>query len=225
MASDHHVVFVDRYGRPDGDPVEVDMPMGARFNDIACDPAGSLLAGTTTRTASAPDGVLWSLSASGDLTVLLDGVVESNGLDWSHDGAILYYVDSGEPAVRRYRYDPATSSLGARLSDLARIDVDHGTPDGLVVDADGTVWVALWNGGALHRYSPDGELLAHLDVPVSRPTCPAFIGTDLDRLALTTGWEGMTDTERSTEPWAGHLLTTAVGARGRHPHRYAGGPR
>jgi sugar lactone lactonase YvrE len=225
VATDSHVVLLDRNGRPDGDPIPVDMPAGARFNDIACDPRGSLLAGTTTGSSAAPDGLLWSLSPSGALTKLLDGVVESNGLGWSLDGATLYYVDSGEPAIRRYRYDPAESALGDRLTDLAVIDAGHGVPDGLVVDADGTVWVALWNGAALHRYSSDGELLVHIDVPVSRPTCPAFMGTDLNRLVLTTGWEGMTDSERATQPWAGHLLTTAVDARGRHPHRYAGGPR
>jgi sugar lactone lactonase YvrE len=157
--------------------------------------------------------------------VVLEGVTESNGLGWSLDGSVAYYVDSGEPVVRRYAYDQAVGTFGQRLADLAVLTEGEGVPDGLVVDAAGAVWVALWEGGAVRQYAPDGELLRHLPTPVSRPTCPGFAGPGLDVLVVTSAWEGMGQAERHAELWAGHLLTAPVGAVGCLPHRYGGGPR
>lgn len=215
---------LDRLGRPDVEPVPVDVPPGARFNDAACDPVGRFLAGTTSPPGSPRSGVLWSLDPAGQVRPVLEGVQESNGLDWSTDGAVLFYVDSGEPVVRRYAYDLASGRVGQRLADLAVISDGGGVPDGLVVDADGAVWVALWEGGAVRRYSPDGLLLAHLELPVSRPTCPALAGPGLGILVVTSAWEGMEAEARGAEPWAGHVLTTRVGATGRPPHRFAASP-
>jgi L-arabinonolactonase len=87
-------------------------------------------------------------------------------------------------------------------------------PDGLVVDAEDCVWVAMWGGGEVRRYAPDGELLTVLPVPVSQPTCPAFGGADLDELYLTSGWQDMTASQRAAEPLAGHVLHTRPGIRG-----------
>ncbi len=146
--------------------------------------------------------------------------MESNGLDWSADGETLYFVDSGEPCIRCYDYDAETGRIGARRGDLAAFSGPDGVPDGLTVDADGTVWVAMWQGSALRRYAPDGRLLACLSVPVSQPTCPGFGGPGLDCLYLTTAWEGMSAEARQIEPWAGHLLSADVGAIGRPPYRF-----
>lgn len=225
VAADSAFLQLDGQGRPDTDPVGVDMPPAARFNDAACDPSGRLLAGTTSSPDGPGNGVLWSFSPSGQVRTLLEGLVESNGLAWSSDGAILYYVDSGEPFIRRYSYDVETGSLGQRLPDLAVIDDGDGVPDGLVVDADGAIWVALWGGAAVRRYAPNGELQIHLGMPVSQPTCPGFVGPGLRRLVITTGWEGLTPSQRHQEPWAGHVLTAPVPAAGRPSHLFAGGAR
>lgn len=223
-AVDTAFVLLDPEGRPDGDPVAVDMPPGARFNDGACDPAGRFLAGTTSP-GRPGTGLLWSLEAPGRVRVVAETITESNGLDWSPDGHVMYYVDSGDTAIRRYRYDADSGDIGERLADLATVETGAGIPDGLVVDADGAIWVALWEGAGLRRYAPDGELLAHIEVPVDRPTCPAFAGPALNLLVLTTAWEGMPPEERTNQPWAGHVLTASVTAHGRQPHRYAGTPR
>jgi D-xylonolactonase len=82
------------------------------------------------------------------------------------------------------------------------------------VDAAGCLWVAFWGGHAVRRYSPDGELLADLPVPVSQPSCPALGGPDLADLYLTTAWEDMTPEQRAAEPLAGHLLHTRPGDAG-----------
>jgi sugar lactone lactonase YvrE len=217
--------LLDGSGRADADPVEVDLPVGQRFNDGACDPAGRFLAGTTTGAAGTSDAVLWSMGVDYSPRVLLDAVTESNGLGWSPDGLTFYYVDSGEQAVRRYGYDTGSGDLGARLGDLATIEDADGVPDGLVVDCDGGIWLALWQGGSIRRYSPDGEVVATYSLPVDRPTCPALAGPDLDLLVVTTGWEGMAEGQRVASPLSGHLLARRVPWRGLPTLRYEGGAR
>lgn len=225
-AVDSAFVLLDSSGGPDGDSVPVDMPLGARFNDGACDPRGRFLAGTTASAEWAKDGVLWSLAVTGEVRVALEDISESNGLDWSPDGTVLYYVDSGDTAIRRYRYALDSGEIRERLADLDDVaGLGSGVPDGLVVDGEGAIWVALWDGGAVRRYAPDGALLDHIDMPVQRPTCPAFAGPDLDLLIVTTGWEGLPAGERAAQPWAGHLLVAPAAVSGRLPHRYAGGVR
>jgi len=153
----------------------------------------------------------------------LDGVTESNGLGWSLDGTTFYFIDSGEPEprIRAFGCDMPTGELGPPR-DLVRFPGGGPVPDGLVVDAEGTLWVAIWGAGQVHRYAPDGELLATLPVPASQPTCPAFGGPGLDELYLTTAWEGMTAQQRAAEPLAGHVLRARPGARG-HPALAYGG--
>jgi sugar lactone lactonase YvrE len=198
------------------------MPADARFNDGACDPAGRFWAGTVTKDVRPGAGALYRLDPDGTVTLALDGVTESNGLGWSLDGGTFYFIDSGEPEprIRAFGWDLSTGELGPSR-DLVRFPGGP-VPDGLVVDAEGTLWVAVWGGGQVHRYAPDGELLAVLPVPVSQPTCPAFGGPGLGELYLTTAWEGMTASQRAAEPLAGHVLRAHPGARG-HPGYSFGG--
>lgn len=224
-AADSAFVLLDQAGRPDADPIPVDMPAGHRFNDGACDPAGRFLAGTTSRTSTGGGGVLWSLERSGQVRTLLEGVTESNGLGWSADACTFYYVDSSEPVVRRYRYDPHSGELGVRLADLAVVAEGDGVPDGLAVDADGAVWVALWEGASIRRYSPDGDCVAAYQMPVDRPTCPVLGGSSRDLLVVTTAWEGMAPEQRAAQPWSGHVLARRVPHRAQPTYRFAGGPR
>jgi sugar lactone lactonase YvrE len=199
------------------------MPADARFNDGACDPAGRFWAGTVTRHVRPGAGALYRLDPDGTVTVALDGVTESNGLAWSLDAGMFYFIDSGEPEprIRAFGYDLATGELG-RPADLVQFPGGGPVPDGLVVDGEGTLWVAIWGAGQVHRYAPDGELLTVLPVPASQPTCPAFGGPGLDELYLTTAWEGMTGQQRAAEPLAGHVLRARPGARG-HPALAFGG--
>ena len=103
-----------------------------------------------------------------------------------------------------------------------RFGPGDGIADGLAVDADGCLWIAMWEGGCVRRYSAAGELLGIFPVPVSRPTCPGFGGRDLDQLYLTTAWEGMDAGQLAAEPLAGHLLRTRPGVSGPPAARYAG---
>jgi sugar lactone lactonase YvrE len=199
------------------------MPANVRFNDGACDPAGRFWAGTATTDGQAGTGALYRLDADGSVTEVLAGVTESNGLAWSPDAATFYYTDSGEPEsrVRAFGFDHRAGALHDER-DLIRFAPGDGVADGLVVDADGCLWIAMWDGGCVRRYSADGELIGLYPVPVSRPTCPGFGGPDLDELYLTTAWEGLPDARRAAEPLAGHLLRSRPDARGQAPNRYAG---
>jgi sugar lactone lactonase YvrE len=192
--------------------------MGAdvRFNDGACDRLGRFWAGTVAHDVRPGAGALYRLDPDGTITTVLEGVTESNGLGWSPDGDILYYIDSGErePRVRAFDYDLETGRIGWDPRDLIPFPPGPAVPDGLVVDAEGCLWVAIWGGGEVRRYAPTGGLLATFPVPVSRPTCPGFGGPGLADLYLTTAWEGMDDQQRAAEPLAGHLLRTRPGTEG-----------
>ena len=215
------VAFTGPDGAPDRPEIAFQHAANVRFNDGACDPAGRFLIGTCATDGSTGLGALYSVRPDGAVDRLLDGVTESNGLAWSADGATMYYVDSGEACLRTYPYDVATGRIGDRR-DLVVFGEGDGIPDGLITDADDAVWVAMWEGASVRRYSPAGELLLQIETPVSRPTCTAFGGAALDRLYLTTAWEGMDARERAQEPLAGSLLVTSPGVCGVAAARFAG---
>lgn len=186
-----------------------------RFNDGYCDPAGRFWAGTTSLYGRKGEGALYYFESNGDITLAIEGVSESNGIGWSLDGAKMYYIDSGEEevSVKAYDFDVDTARLG-RYEKLIVPNREDGVPDGLVVDSDGCLWVAFWNGHSLRRYSPLGKQLEVYQLPVTNPTCPSFGGSDLCTLFVTTAWEGMTESSRLRESYAGNLLSTEMTVSG-----------
>jgi sugar lactone lactonase YvrE len=216
--------LTDADGTPQGPPLRPPgMPDNVQFNDGACDPAGRFWAGTEAWDMKSPIASLYRLDPDGNVTEMLTGIAESNGLGWSPDGTVFYYTDSGEDTsrVRAFSFDVDAGTLGDEY-DLIRFEAGDGEADGLVVDAEGCLWIAMWEGGCVRRYSAAGELLALYPVPVSRPTCPGFGGAALDELYLTTAWEGMTANQRQAEPLAGHLLRARPGIRGLAQAHYGG---
>ena len=193
--------------------VEEDRPQN-RMNDGACDPAGRFWAGTMALDESAGAGALYRLDA--DLTVhtMLTGVTISNGIDWSLDGRRMYYVDSPTRRIDVFDFDPATGTIASRRP-FVSVPAEAGVPDGLTVDADGFVWLALWGGAALRRYAPDGALERTVPLPVSHPTSCAFGGADLDELYVTSARRPLTPDQRAREPMAGGLLRLRPGVAGR----------
>jgi sugar lactone lactonase YvrE len=213
----------------------VDLPQRdpeLRFNDGACDPAGRFLAGTMAYRVRRGAGTVYRLDPAGAVTPLLPGVSISNGLAWSADGRTLYYVDSplraDDPgtappgAVDAFDYDPDTGALSHRRTAVT-IPYREGTPDGLTVDADGCLWVALNRGGAaVRRYAPTGELLATVSVPVPQVTSCAFGGSALDTLYITTARENMDVATMARYPLSGSLFAVRPGVTGVPEHLYAG---
>jgi sugar lactone lactonase YvrE len=184
-----------------------------RFNDASVDPAGRVWVGSMHIPETDPIGELYRLDLGGVLTALLTDVTVSNGLGWSPDGSRMYYVDSPTKRVDVFEYDPAAGALAGRriFADLRDAD---GMPDGLTVDAGGYVWVAMWGGSALRRFTPGGDLDAVVRLPVSNPTSCAFAGPDLMDLYVTTALGPLSDAQRLQQPLAGRLLRLRPGPAG-----------
>jgi sugar lactone lactonase YvrE len=188
-------------------------PPGTRMNDAACDPQGRFWAGTVAHDQRPGAGELYRLDPDGSTHLVHDGLTISNGLGWSPDGRTMYVTDSVPGVIHAFGFDGAT---GAISDGRVLIDVpdDLGGPDGLTVDAGGDLWVAIWGGGRIHRYSPDGELRAALAIPAEQTTSCAFGGPNLRTLYVTTGTENWTDEQRRANPNAGlvyRIETTAGG--------------
>ena len=211
---------LDDYATADaaaGRPRAADAP-AVRSNDARADPAGRLWVGTVAYDESPGAATLYRLEPGMPTPVpVLPGVTISNGLGWSATGEQMYYIDSPTQRVDVYRYDPATGEPGERRT-FAEIDKADGTPDGLCVDAQGGVWVALHGGGAVRRYRPDGTLDRQVDVPTRRVTSCAFGGPEYDLLLITTAAQG-----NESDEGAGRTYVHRPGdVTGRPVDRFAG---
>ncbi|MGW8765128.1 SMP-30/gluconolactonase/LRE family protein [Streptomyces sp. NPDC055815] len=174
---------------------------GRRGNDAAVAPDGSLWVGTMRYDEAPGGGTLSRVAPDGTVREVLGDVAVSNGTGWSPDGRRMYYIDSPTRRVDVFDVDPVTQHLVNRRP-LAVIEDGAGFPDGLAVDADGCVWVALWDGGAVRRYTPSGALDRVLELPVRRPTACAFGGAGLTDLYVTTARTGLD----RPHPLSGSLL-------------------
>lgn len=161
---------------------------GRRANDAAVAPDGSLWAGTMRYDEAPGGGTLSRITGEASVEVVLDDVAVSNGTGWSPDGQLMYYVDS---PTRRVDVFDFTDGRPLNRRPLVEIEDGAGFPDGLTVDAEGCVWVALWDGAAVRRYTPAGELDRVIPLPVPRVTACTFAGPDLTDLYITTARVGL----------------------------------
>ncbi len=189
-------------------------PPGTRMNDGACDSHGRFWAGTLANDTRPGGGALYRLDTGGRVDLMLDDLTISNGLGWSPDGNVMYLVDSGPGVIHAFTF----SAEAGTISDgrvLVRVPDDLGAPDGLTVDADGDLWVAIYGGGQVHRYSAEGELRDVLVLPAVQATSCTFAGPDLRRLYVTTATEGWSEEQRRAEPAAGIVYRFETDATGR----------
>ena len=178
---------------------------GVRGNDAAVDPAGRLWAGTMRYDKAEGGGWLVRVEPEGQATVVLDDATISNGIGWNPEGTLMYYIDSPTRRVDTFDYDRASGEVTGRRP-LCAVQDTIGVPDGLCVDADGCVWVAVNGGGVVRRYTPDGRLDREVRLPVTQPSACCFGGEDLTDLYITTTREDMSEAQRASEPLAGSLL-------------------
>jgi sugar lactone lactonase YvrE len=194
---------------------------GLRLNDGACDPAGRFWVGSMALDYATGAGALYRYSRAGGLERVLDAVTLSNGLGWSPDGGTMYYVDSMTYRVDRFDFDLSTGAVSDRQPFVA-IERGAGIPDGLAVDHEGGIWVALWGRGALRRYSPGGELERVLAVPTDNVTACCFGGDDGRSLYITTASVDLDADQRRRQPLAGSVFVTEVDVSGPPAQPFAG---
>lgn len=199
-------------------------PAKQRFNDGKPDAAGRFWIGTIDD-ARAPQAALYRW-ADGQFTTMAEGITNSNGLAWSPDQRTLYWTDTKAHEIYAFDFDPTTGSLANRrvfASFAPRaagqpLEEYGGRPDGTAVDAEGCLWVAMYEGARLVRLSPSGALLGEVRLPVRCPTMPTFGGADLRTLYITSARDGRPAEELAREPWAGCVLKLQAPVAGLAPN-------
>jgi sugar lactone lactonase YvrE len=189
-------------------------PAGTRMNDGACDPQGRFWGGTLADDHHQGGGALYRLERDGRTELMLDALTISNGLGWSPDGGTMYLVDSGPRVIHAFAFDADRGTISAGRI-LVTVPEDAGAPDGMTVDAAGDLWVAIYGGGRVNRYAPDGSLREAYPIPARQCTCCAFGGPGLHQLFVTTATEGWTDEQRRAEPAGGLVYRVDTDATGR----------
>jgi L-arabinonolactonase len=201
--------------------VDTELPT-VRLNDGRVDPAGRFVCGGMDEgSPQRPLARLYGLDPKRGASTLLEGVSCTNSLCWSPDGRTLYFTDMPTRRIDAFDYDLASGGVSNRRVFVSLAD-EPGLADGSIVDAEGCLWNAQWQGSKLVRYRPDGTVEREVALPVSNPTCMAFGGPDLDILFVTTAWFTLTPEQRAAEPLAGNLFAFRPGVRGRKEARYAG---
>lgn len=208
---------VERYCWADGDrqPVAHDLSLqpGMRTNDGGVDARGRFWVGTMDDEERDFKGQLLRLSSATAVDMILDGVGVSNGLGWSPEGDAFYYTDSLRGVIWRFAFDAGRGAVSNRTI-FAEIAPEEGAPDGLTVDAEGGVWTAIWDGGHIRRYLPDGTLERLHPVPAPRPTALAFGGPDLTTLFVTSARIGLSQDALAAAPLSGALFACRPGVGG-----------
>jgi sugar lactone lactonase YvrE len=177
-----------------------------RMNDGVADPSGRFWAGSMACDQSPKGGALYRFEPDGRVHTVLRGLTIANGPALTSDGRTMFLSDTPLGLVERFDVDPATGELSGR-QDFLRLDPQEGAPDGLTVDADGFLWVALFGGGAVRRYRPDGVLDRVVPVPARQPTSVCLVDS---RLIITSGRGGLEE----PDPDDGAVMVTDAGARG-----------
>jgi L-arabinonolactonase len=197
------------------------VPPSTRLNDGRIGPDGRFVCGGMDEgDPQQPIASLFALEA-GRVSTLMSGIHCTNSLCWSRDGTLLYFTDMPSCRIDCFDYD-----LGAGRLTNRRLFVDlsdqPGRPDGSIVDAEGCLWNAQWEGSKLVRYRQDGSVEREVPLPVSNPTCLTFGGPELDVLFVTSARLTLDGEERQRQPHAGSVFAFQPGVRGRREHRYAG---
>ena len=200
---------------------EPDKP-GNRFNDGKCDPAGRLWAGTMPITEDSATGSMYCLHPDGHVEKQGGDYSIPNGIVWNAEATVMYHIDSPTRRVDAWDFDNATGTISNRRMAI-EIQDEGAFPDGMAMDTEGKIWVALWGGWSVVQFDPEnGEELARIAVPVSRTSACAFGGPNLDELYITTAKKDITEADLEKEPLAGCVFKARVAVSGLPPVSFAG---
>lgn len=200
--------------------VQADEPR-TRLNDGKVGPDGAFWVGTMdTSSPREPIAGLYRIDASGEVAEIRDELQCSNGLAWSPDEAYMYHSDTSPGWIECYGFDAASGALGSKML-FAQQTNETGRPDGATVDTDGNYWSAGVSAGVLNCFSPDGNLLHAIKLPVAKPTMPCFCGPDLNQLIVTSIKQPTDPTAVEPDTLSGGLfLIEGHGHTGLKAHRF-----
>jgi sugar lactone lactonase YvrE len=185
-----------------------------RSNDGRVHASGALWIGTMGKQAERQAGAIYWFF-KGELRTLFSAVSIPNAICFSPDDRIAYFTDSPTGKLMTVAIDPVNALPRGEPAVLYDYGTQSGAMDGAVVDAEGAIWNACWGASRLNVISPEGQLLRSLPLPVRQPTCPAFVGQHLDKLLVTSAWQGMDEASRTADEHAGKTLVLDFPVRGR----------
>ena len=191
-----------------------------RVNDAKCDPAGRLWAGTI-RIDNQPAGALYRIDADHSVSAVLTGLELSNGLGWSPDASLMYLIDSLAGGLDVFDFDLGSGELSRRRRHVT-VEEGDGVADGMTVDSEGFLWIAVHGGGAVRRYTPSGDLALVVELPVTQPTSCTFGGADLRDLYVTSARQHLAPAELAAQPLAGGVFRCRPGPAGLPVTAFAG---
>ncbi|NGZ75556.1 SMP-30/gluconolactonase/LRE family protein [Saccharibacillus alkalitolerans] len=220
LASENGFAFYDPDSRDHQAIHDPENRSDNRFNDGKCDAAGRFWAGTMSLEGKEKQGSFYRMD--GDLSVrhIFGEVSTSNGLGWSPDGTVMYYIDTGAGKVQAFEFDAETGELGADRM-VVSFENEEGFPDGMTVDSDGNLWIAHYGGGRVSKWDPVAGLkLGEIMLPVDNVTCCVFGGADYGDLYITTAQDGLSDEQKAEQPLAGALFCCRPGPKGQPAHLF-----
>ncbi len=176
-----------------------------RFNDGAVDRQGRFLAGTMGYNPKPNTGNLYTFTEDSGYRLLIPEVGVSNGICWNGDSSQMYFIDSMTQSIQVFDYDLYSGSA-TNPKVLIKFDPQLGIPDGMTIDEEGSLWVAMWDGSQILKISSDGDIVDAIKFPVSRVTSLTFGGTDLRDLYITSARYELSFEDLAHQPLAGSLF-------------------
>jgi len=185
-------------------------PVRMRMNDACADPAGRFWAGSMAFDFTPDAGSLYRVDREGTVTRVLDGITISNGPAFDAAGVTMYFTDSGRGRIDRFHVDPESGTLSQRAP-FAQFEAGREFPDGMAVDEEEHVWVAVWGASEVRRYRPDGTVAETIRVPTRQPSSVCLVDRDGPMLFITSAATGLD----SSDDLAGALFAMPSNVRGR----------
>lgn len=220
VATEHGIAVCDESFSDWNSIAQVSSDHTIRTNDGGCDPHGGFVIGTMAYAETPGSGSVYRVSADHQITTVLNGVSISNGVQWSADGTRVFYIDTPTRQVDVFNVDPDSGAWYNRRPHL-RIDRrDGGVPDGMAIDEEDSLWIALWGSGAVCRFDASGQLIATVEVPgITQVSSCAFGGRNRNILFITTSREGLVPCD---EPHAGAIFSLQTDTHGATLPEFAG---
>lgn len=192
-----------------------------RLNDGKCDPQGRFWIGSMHKKILPQRGALYRLSPNFSIRKMLDSVSISNGIVWTADGKILYYIDTPTQKVFAFDFDAKTGNISNRRIAI-HIPEELGSPDGMAIDQNDNVWIGMWGGGCVTHWNPKtGQLIGKINVPGAKNvTACAFGGKEMRQMFITTAKEGISEAELEQYPNSGHAFLVELDVAGQQPHYF-----